>query len=241
MTSKMMRRWRVRLNRPMSHNLQPQMRSTDPIAAQTHVIRQWPSEEARKWTERFLERMCSHPEVLAVVAFGSAVRRVSSSADLDLLYIYRSKDPRVDSPPLDVDVRGYDQAAVEELIEAGHDLLCWTLKYGRVICECEGFWTDLRRRWLRRLPMPSAELAEERAARSRKLYEDLHAAGDADAAAEQWLSWLTHKARAALIRAGVFPASRPELPEQLRAIGESSVADALDAALTARQSGSPVG
>ncbi len=236
-----MRGWRIRLNRPPLRNPQPHMRSTDPVAARTQVIRHWPSEEAREWTERFLEKTCNDPEVLAVVAFGSAVRRVSYSADLDLLYIYRSEDPRVDSPPLDIDVRGYDQAGVEERIEAGHDLLCWTLRYGRVICEREGFWTDLQSRWLRRLPMPSAERAEERAARSRKLYEDLHAAGDADAAAEQWLSWLTHQARAALIRAGVFPASRPELPEQLRAVGEISLAEALDAALTARQSGSPVG
>jgi hypothetical protein len=45
---------------------------------------------------------------------------------------------------------------------------------------------------------------------------------------------LTHRARAALLRAGVFPASRPELPAQLRQIRESTLAKDLEAALKDR-------
>ena len=41
---------------------------------------------------------------------------------------------------------------------------------------------------------------------------------------------LTHLARAALSEAGVFPYSRPELPGQLRDIGDHALADRLDAA-----------
>lgn len=52
--------------------------------------------------------------------------------------------------------------------------------------------------------------------------------GDADAAREQALSYLTHSARAELLEAGVYPASRPELPEQLRSIGDYLLAGRLE-------------
>ena len=61
------------------------------------------------------------------------------------------------------------------------------------------------------------------------------AAGDRDAAAELRASMLTHLARAALSGAAVFPQSRPELPGQLRGIGEQALADQLDEALAQRR------
>jgi hypothetical protein len=42
--------------------------------------------------------------------------------------------------------------------------------------------------------------------------------GDSDAAHEQALSYVTHLAGAEPLRKGIYPASRPELPTQLRAI-----------------------
>jgi hypothetical protein len=55
--------------------------------------------------------------------------------------------------------------------------------------------------------------------------------GDADAVREQAVSYLTHLARAELLNAGVYPASRPELPEQLREIGDDDLAGRLDRVL----------
>jgi hypothetical protein len=52
--------------------------------------------------------------------------------------------------------------------------------------------------------------------------------GDLDAAHEQALSYFTHIARAELIDRGVYPASRPELPKQLRSIGDSRLAHSLE-------------
>jgi hypothetical protein len=59
--------------------------------------------------------------------------------------------------------------------------------------------------------------------------------GDEDAAQEQRLVALTQEARAKLIRQGVYPASRPELPDQLRSLKENALAEKLDRALRERE------
>ena len=58
--------------------------------------------------------------------------------------------------------------------------------------------------------------------------------GDHTAAAELQVSLLTHLARAALSNVGMFPKSRPELPQQLRDISEHALADRLSNALARR-------
>ena len=45
---------------------------------------------------------------------------------------------------------------------------------------------------------------------------DLLAVGDVEAASEELMFAVTHVARAILLKEGVFPLSRPELPAQLR-------------------------
>ena len=82
--------------------------------------------------------------------------------------------------------------------------------------------------------LPSADDARERARKVKRLYEDVVAIGDHDAAAELRVSMLTNLARAALSSAGVFPKSRPELVEQLRRINDQALADRLAYALAHR-------
>ena len=45
------------------------------------------------------------------------------------------------------------------------------------------------------------------------------------------ISYRTHLARATLAKAGIQPASRPELPSQLREVGETVLASDLERAL----------
>ncbi len=45
---------------------------------------------------------------------------------------------------------------------------------------------------------------------------------------------LTHSAHERLLRAGVFPYSRPELPRQLRSIGENNLSKELEDVLIKR-------
>ena len=82
--------------------------------------------------------------------------------------------------------------------------------------------------------MPSVTDALERAQRAEGLYKKLVEIGDTDAAADLQLSMLTFLSRAALSRADVFAKSRPELPEQLRGIGEGVLAERLIDALERR-------
>jgi hypothetical protein len=179
-------------------------------------------------------RLCGSRDVLAVVLFGSAVRPGVDSFDLDCLYIYRGEPPVLPPAPMEVDVRAYPVDQVEHLVEAGHDLLGWSLRLGELVCERDEFWTRLREKWLSRLPFPSHEVAGARAAQAERFLAELREIGDEDAAAEQLVAAATHRARAALLRANVFPASRPELPGQLRQIGLDSLADDLTAALEKR-------
>ncbi len=135
---------------------------------------------------------------------------------------------------MDVDLLEYSAATVEDKVACGHDLLGWAMQFGVLLCERDGYWSGLTQRWINRIPLPSADRSAERAARARRLAEDLRLLGDLESAAEQHIAWLTHDARVHLIRSGVFPASRPELPGQLRQIGAYAEADELDAALADR-------
>lgn len=65
--------------------------------------------------------------------------------------------------------------------------------------------------------------------------EKMCAVGDEEACGELEISYRTHLARAALANAGVQPASRPELPSQLRELGETALAVDLERSLSNRK------
>ena len=197
-------------------------------------VRKWPSKTAREWCESFVSMASRQSNIDVILAVGSAIRNVSEIADIDLIVIYSSSKPTFNNLPIDVDIRVYEREKVQELLSKGHDLLGWAIKFGCAVYERNFCWTKLRSCWINRLPLPSVEEAMTRAARTRKLYLDLSAVGDKDAAAEQFVSMLTHLARARLIEAGIFPTSRPELGEQLRTIGEEELAEKLADALSQR-------
>jgi len=198
-------------------------------------IRVWSSPGAKRWVLAFAKKVCTEPNTQALIAIGSIVRATSTAQDADLVYIYRSERPEVGDHPLDVDVRIYDGGEVPGLIAAGHDLLGWALRYGRLICEHDRYWTHLQLRWLNGPPLPDPAIAERRASKAEAFHRELRRLGDPEAAHEQLISALTHKAWAKLIHAGVYPASRPELPAQLRRIGDHSLAAKLTSALRDRQ------
>ncbi|MBI4875183.1 MAG: hypothetical protein HY822_11180 [Acidobacteria bacterium] len=165
---------------------------------------------------------------MAVVAIGSAVRQNVRCADLDLVVICVNAALWGDTPPLEIDLRAYNAADVDAEIESGHDLLGWAVKFGRVLFQRDRYWDRLAGLWQHRLPLPSSALARKRAANASRRLEKVWEFGDADAAHEQAISYLTHLARAELLERGVYPASRPELASQLRAVGRCSIADWLD-------------
>jgi hypothetical protein len=127
-----------------------------------------------------------------------------------------------------VDLRAYSTADIDEKLQSGHDMLSWAVRFGRVLFQRDGFWDRVVDSWRNRLPLPSAELARERAATACRHLMDVFRVGDEDAAHEQALSYVTHLARAELLDTGVYPASRPELAEQLRGIGRFRLAEWLE-------------
>jgi hypothetical protein len=200
----------------------------------SEIVRRWPSQGAREWVKSFVPQACSQPSILAVVAFGAAVRAVSFTADVDLLVLYERPKPKFDGRPIDVDIRWYERSQAERFIKEGHELLGWVVRHGELLREQNCYWTELRQEWLDRMPFPSAALADDRAERAWRLFRELSEMGDEDAAREQNLVALTQEARARLIRRDIYPASRPELPGQLRAIVETKLAEKLERALRER-------
>lgn len=198
------------------------------------AVRRWPTPQARAWASRVFPDLCRNPDVVALVLIGSSIRPAPSSFDFDCLFIYEGSRPEITLPPIEVDFRGYDANQVDQLIVSGHELLGWALRLGVLVCERDHYWTTLRGRWSNRLPMPDPAVADTRAKQAERLLHHLREAGDEDAAVEQCVTALTHRARAAILRAGIFPTSRPELPEQLRGIGAHGLARELADAIQRR-------
>jgi len=113
----------------------------------------------------------------------------------------------------------------------------WCVKFGVVLFDRSRFWNDISLEYSKNLPFPSAQIARERAEITKQRVENLLEVGDTEAALERNISYFTHLARAILIEHAVYPASRPELLQQLREIGETKLADEFNSALeTYRQS-----
>ena len=200
------------------------------------TIDKWPSARAKEWIGNFVQTLCPQSDIWAVVIFGSIIRRqVKYSIDVDLLIIYENDRPNFVFSPLDVDIRSYRREDAELLLFEGHELLAWTIRFGKILYEKDKYWTILCDKWQDHLQMPSARTADKRAERAKQLFEDLKVIGDEDAAQEQYIAMLTQTARAHLIRSGIYPASRPELPDQLKRVEKYSLAAQLEKALQKRQ------
>lgn len=200
------------------------------------AVREWPNSRACRWTTDALAVARKDAVTLAIVASGSAVRDVAQSDDLDLVLVYRKCRPDLPRPPIGVDLQQHDAAEVPPKLASGHDFLSWAVRFGRPLFERDQWWSRLQADWNDRLALPSAAEARKRARRAQQLHQEMQSLGDHDAATENYVSMLTHLARAALSEAGILPRSRPELADQLRQIGEAPLADRLTDALAHRHS-----
>lgn len=204
------------------------------LPAMTRDILRWPTEHSRQWLGAFLRRAEADPNLLALIAIGSAIRAAVASDDLDLLAVCRDRRALHEKAPIEVDLRKVDLDGLDPGVRAGDPLLVWAVRFGRPLFDREQTWTDLSRRWRDTLPLPDPAVADRRAAAAHKVMKILREMGDEDAYHEHHLTWLTHRARARLIRAGVHPRSRPELPAQLRDLGDTDLAEPLREALAYR-------
>ena len=197
----------------------------------------WPSSDAAAWVKGFISRACDAPTTVAIVLIGSLARATHEAGDVDLLYIYEGEPLPFGDHPMDVDIRAYNKDEFSSRLVCRHGLVTWALRFGRIICQRDSFWSELVASFGVELPLPSARVVEDQARRAADVYDELIGIGDHDAAFEQRLSWLTHKAWARLLAHHIHPASRPELPDQLRSVGEKSLAGELASALRQRVAG----
>ena len=197
-------------------------------------IHRWPTACAREWLASFLAQALGNGNVIAVVAIGSAVRSKVTSDDLDLFVVCRDRKRLTDRAPIEIDPRSADITHVDQDIRAGHDLVVWAVRYGQPLLDRDGTWQRIVDDWKDRLPLPDPSISMERAKCAQRRMKELEDIGDDEAVSELRISYLTHRSWACLARAGVPPQSRPELPQQLRTIGEANLAAELEDALTRR-------
>lgn len=196
------------------------------------LVLRWPTIRAKQWTKAFLESAKEDENILAIVAIGSAVRQAVTSVDLDLVVI--SVDNMVPNirPPIEIDLRTYRSNQLDALIREGADLPGWTLMFGKILFQRNDYWDNLVSSWKDRIPLPSHEIAVTRARKAIGRVREMIGAGDQNAASEMAVSYLTHLARAELLKAKQYPKSRPELSAQLREVGATRLAKLLDVAVS---------
>ncbi len=210
-------------------------RHLDKASLALGVVQRWPSLNARNWAISNFGYLASQPDTAAILVIGSAVRAAyHSRSDVDFLVITDGEAAPDRPRPIDVDLRMFRPSEIDQRIREGDDLLGWAIRFGRAILDRNQFWVSLRSQWARHLPFPSPEVSAARALRFECVARELVSMGDFEAALEQVAGMLTQRARASLLRAHVYPASRPELPMQLRKIRQYRLAESLECTLRRR-------
>ncbi len=195
------------------------------------AVRRWVG-SSKPWLSSFLGFAPSIPSIVSVVVMGSAVRPgTHRRSDFDLLVIYKGERPKLEAPA-EVDIRQIPAERVNQLVSSGHEILCWALKFGTPVYDQNGFWQTMQESWIDHLPLPSASEARKRGKQALERAQEMLLADDESAADDLLLAALTQFVRERLIKHGVFPASRPELPTQLREIDRNDrLATLLDDAM----------
>jgi predicted nucleotidyltransferase len=195
------------------------------------TVRRWAG-DSRRWTAAFLRTAPLNNSIVAIVAMGSAVReRGHRRSDFDLLVIYRGPRPLIKSP-VEVDIRLVGLERIDDYVASGHEVVGWALKFGIPLYDPLKVWQNLRESWQDQIPLPSPTQATERAQNALARAKEMLEIGDESAADDLVLAAMTQFARVRLIRNGIYPASRPELPDQLRQLNpDNPLADWLERAM----------
>ena len=206
----------------------------DEIRARLEKILRWPDAEMRTWTARFLEKVEGNENILGVVGLGSCVRPNVPSNDLDFIVLCIQPAKFRYKVAAGIDCWRFPLDSVEVRLSEGHALLGAAVQIGVPLFDRNGTWASIVERWRERVPLPDPALARQRAAKQFKLLKMAEETGDDSAISEINLTYLTLIVRATLAEHGVFPYSRPELPQQLEDIGERDLAEQFRRALAYR-------
>ena len=163
-----------------------------------------------------------------VVLIGSSARRVMNDrSDVDIL-VLKDDDRRLRiEHPGDVHLQQDSRSRFLRRLEEGDDYPGWALRYGIPLSDSDGWWAMQTAAERENPHWPDWCPKVKHARKRMRITAALLEIGDYEAASEELMLATSHVARATLLRQGVFPLSRPELPSQLMEF-EPSLADLLE-------------
>ena len=158
----------------------------------------------------------------AAILAGSVARDVATDrSDIDLVIVSEAPLKRP-TCSMRVHVQMFTRDEFMRRLRERDDFALWCARFGVPLRESPG-WRDIvaspdAQQW------PAWQAKIPHAARRLVLASDLFRCGDLTAASEEALYAVAHVARAILLKAEVFPLSRPELPRQLEEQGQPMLA-----------------
>ena len=159
-------------------------------------------------------------ETATVVVIGSAARdAMNGRSDIDILVLNDDKDCRIQlERPGQIHLQQESRSRFLKRLEAGDDYPGWTLRFGIPIRDPDGWWAERVADELEAPHWPDWRPKVDHAKKRMNMALELLEIGDVEASSEELMFAASHFARAILLKQGVFPLSRPELPAQLRNI-----------------------
>jgi hypothetical protein len=182
----------------------------------------------RALTEVLLERArASGAEAFALTGSTARNRRTTIS---DLDYHVVGTRPRHDDLREEIDIYAGDVDRFWTKLRSGDDFVQWTLRFGCILFDRGTFRAGLNAMVTENI-WPDQQVQLRRVPEFRRIAARLIEVGDREAAQEQVRATLTSAARALLLKVGVFPLARSEIPDQLDDAGEQTLAEALARAI----------
>lgn len=163
-----------------------------------------------------------------VVLVGSSARGVMNDrSDVDIL-VLKDDDRRLRIEyPGDIHLQQDSRSRFLRRLQEGDDYPGWALRYGIPVSDPDGWWATQTAAERENPHWPDWCPKVEHARKRMRITAALLEIGDYEAASEELMLATSHVARANLLKQGVFPLSRPELPAQLMEF-EPSLADLLE-------------
>lgn len=158
-------------------------------------------------------------DAATVILVGSGARGARNwRSDIDVLVLHEDGHRIRLKRPGDIHLQQVSHTRFLERLEEGDDYPSWALRFGRPIRDPDGWWAKQAAAELENPHWPDWRPKVGQARKRIKIASELLEAGDTDAASEELLFAASHVARAVLLKRGVFPLSRPEMPSQLEPV-----------------------
>ena len=156
-------------------------------------------------------------DTTTVVLVGSAIRgAMNARSDIDVLVISDNDRRILLNRPGNIHLQQESRARFLKRLEEGDDYPGWALRFGVPVRDPDGWWAERAAAELNAPHWPDWRSKVIHATKRMSMAVELLEMGDVEAASEELMYAASHIARAILLKRGVFPLSRPELPAQLR-------------------------